>query len=244
MNESMRLLLVDDEEELTEPLQRLLISQGYTVDVATNGQSGWQLAQSRTYDLLILDWVMPVMSGVDLCRSLRLSGDRTPVLFLSAKDTLDDRVEGLDGGADDYLVKPFELKELLARIRALLRRLPLPSDRLQMESQTESQDGFQDRSKTTTLLFANLELDVISQVLYRDRQAIQLSEKECQLLAYFMQHPNQLLTHEQIQMHIWHDDIPASNTLVAQIRLLRRKIDRDPENSSINTVYGKGYRFG
>jgi len=244
----MRLLLVDDEEELTEPLQRLLISQGYTVDVATNGQSGWQLAQSQTYDLLILDWVMPIMSGVELCRSLRSNGDRTPVLFLSAKDTLDDRVEGLDGGADDYLVKPFELKELLARIRALLRRNSIPSDRLQMESQIESQarfqDRFQDRPKTATLLFANLELDVISQVLYRDRQAIQLSEKECQLLAYFMQYPNQLLTHEQIQMHIWQDDIPASNTLVAQIRLLRRKIDRDLEISLINTVYGKGYRFG
>lgn len=235
----MRLLLVDDEEELTEPLQKLLISQGYSVDVATNGQSGRQLAQSQIYDLLILDWVMPVMSGVELCRSLRLSGDRTPVLFLSAKDTLDDRVEGLDGGADDYLVKPFELKELLARIRALLRRHltsdRIPPDRLPAESQSNPQ---------SSISFANWELDIIGQVLYRDRETIQLSEKECQLLAYFMQHPHQLLTHEQIQMHIWHDETPASNTLVAQIRLLRRKIDRDLENSLINTVYGKGYRFG
>jgi two-component system, OmpR family, manganese sensing response regulator len=232
----MRLLLVDDEEELTEPLQRLLLSQGYTVDVAKNGQTGWQLAQSKTYDLLILDWMMPIMSGVELCRSLRLSGDRTPVLFLSAKDTLDDRVEGLDGGADDYLVKPFELKELLARIRALLRRNFSPIDENTMTAQSHP--------KTETLSFANLELDIYCQVLYRDRQAIQLSEKECQLLAYFMQHPNQLLTHEQIQMHIWHDDIPASNSLVAQIRLLRRKIDCDAENSLISTIYGKGYRFG
>lgn len=225
----MRLLLVDDEEELTEPLQRLLISQGYSVDVAMDGQSGWQLAQTKTYDLLILDWVMPVMSGVQLCRSLREKGDHTPVLFLSAKDTLDERVEGLDSGADDYLVKPFELKELLARIRALLRRSTLPAD---------------ESDQAQILGFANLELDIIAQVLYRDRRAIQLSEKECQLLAYFMQHPNQLLTHEQIQMHIWQDDIPASNTLVAQIRLLRRKIDQDSESSLINTVYGKGYRFG
>ncbi len=223
----MRLLLVDDEEELTQPLQHLLISQGYAVDVATNGQSGWQLAQSKTYDLLILDWIMPVMSGVELCRSLRQKGDHTPVLFLSAKDTLDERVEGLDSGADDYLVKPFELKELLARIRALLRRTSLA---LESESQT--------------LVFANLELDITNQVLYRDRKAIPLSEKECQLLAYFMQHPNQLLTHDQIEMHLWHEEIPVSNTLVAQIRLLRRKIDQDPESSFINTVYGKGYRFG
>jgi len=228
----MRLLLVDDEEELTEPLARLLISQGYTVDVATNGQSGWQLAQTRTYDLLILDWVMPLMSGVELCRSLRQKGDRTPVLFLSAKDTLNERVEGLDSGADDYLVKPFELKELLARIRALLRRaVPTEATTEVIEAQK-------------SLIFANLELDVMGQVLYRDRTAIPLSEKECQLLAYFMQHPNQLLTHEQIQMHIWHEDIPASNTLVAQIRLLRRKIDQNSESSLINTVYGKGYRFG
>jgi len=224
----MRLLLVDDEEELTEPLARLLISQGYTVDVATNGQSGWQLAQTRTYDLFILDWVMPIMSGVELCRSLRQKGDRTPVLFLSAKDTLNERVEGLDSGADDYLVKPFELKELLARIRALLRRaVPTAAEGIK-----------------ATLTFANLELDVMGQVLYRDRLAIPLSEKECQLLAYFMEHPNQLLTHEQIQMHIWHEDIPTSNTLVAQVRLLRRKIDQNSARSLINTVYGKGYRFG
>jgi two-component system, OmpR family, manganese sensing response regulator len=227
----MRLLLVDDEEELTEPLQRLLISQGYSVDVAMNGQSGWQLAQTKTYDLLILDWVMPVMSGVQLCRSLREQGDHTPVLFLSAKDTLDERVEGLDSGADDYLVKPFELKELLARIRALLRRSTIPAE----ESSTD---------QSQILGFANLELDLTAQVLYRDRRAIQLSEKECQLLAYFMQHPNQLLTHEQIQLQLWQEEIPASNTLVAQIRLLRRKIDQDHENSLINTVYGKGYRFG
>jgi OmpR-family two-component system manganese-sensing response regulator len=222
----MRLLLVDDEEELTEPLQRLLINQGYAVDIATNGQTGWQLVQTHTYDLLILDWVMPMMSGVELCRSLRQKGDHTPVLFLSAKDTLDERVEGLDSGADDYLVKPFELKELLARIRALLRRTSLLPDEAQI------------------LVFANLELDITNQVLFRDRQSIPLSEKECQLLAYFMQHPNQLLTHDQIQTHIWHEEIPVSNTLVAQIRLLRRKIDQDSQNSLINTVYGKGYRFG
>ncbi|AFY74576.1 response regulator with CheY-like receiver domain and winged-helix DNA-binding domain [Synechococcus sp. PCC 7502] len=231
----MRLLLVDDEEELTKPLQRLLINQGYAVDVATDGKTGWQLAQTQTYDLLILDWVMPIMSGVELCRSLRQTGDHTPVLFLSAKDTLDERVEGLDSGADDYLVKPFELKELLARIRALLRRTSLSSG--------ESLEASSEKSEPQTLVFANLELDINSQVLYRDRQSIPLSEKECQLLAYFMQHPNQLLTHDQIQHHIWHEDIPT-NTLVAQIRLLRRKIDQDSENSLINTVYGKGYRFG
>ncbi len=231
----MRLLLVDDEEELTAPLQRLLTSQGYVVDVAKNGQEAWQLVKSQIYDLLILDWLMPEISGIDLCRMLRQGGDRTPVLFLSAKDTLDDRVKGLDSGADDYLVKPFELKELLARVRALLRRLAPPHD------ESAILDPF---NQVEPITFADLELDINSQVVYRNHKAISLSEKECQLLAYFMQHPHQLLTHEQIQMHIWQEEIPASNILVAQIRLLRRKIDQDAKNSLINTVYGKGYRFG
>jgi len=220
----MRLLLVDDEVELTEPLQRLLINQGYSVDVAKDGQSGWELAKTRGYDLLILDWIMPERSGVEICRDLRQLGDRTPVLLLTAKDTLDDRVMGLDSGADDYLVKPFELRELLARVRALLRRGAHIPD-------------------SPRLTFQNLELDVANQSLERDGELIPLSEKECQLLAYFMSHPHQLLTHAQIQDHLW-SDLPMSNALVAQIRLLRKKIDQDSGHSLINTVYGKGYRFG
>lgn len=222
----MQLLLVDDEEELTAPLQRLLSNQGYVVDVAINGQRAWELTQLKSYDLLILDWMMPRMSGVELCRSLRQQGDHTPVLFLSAKDTLDERVIGLDSGADDYLIKPFELKELLARIRALLRRSPVLASALNQP-----------------LKFANLELDITNQVLYRDRQAIALSDKECQILAYFMENPHQLLTHEQIQQQIWHEEV-SPNTLVAQIKLLRKKIDQEHKASLINTVYGKGYRFG
>ena len=116
----MRILLVDDEEELAEPLQRILTNQKYVVDVANSGDRGWELAQKGGYDLLILDWMMPEKSWVEICSQLRQRGDSTPVLILTAKDTLDDRVAGLDSGADDYLVKPFELRELLARVRALL----------------------------------------------------------------------------------------------------------------------------
>jgi two-component system, OmpR family, manganese sensing response regulator len=225
----MRLLLVDDEVELTTPLQRLLTVQGYRVDIAVDGDRGWEFAVQGGYDLLILDWMMPKRSGVEICRALRQKGDLTPVLFLTAKDTLDDRVTGLDSGADDYLVKPFELRELLARIRALLRRSP----------------------PTNKLTYQNLELDCANQVAYCQDKSIPLSDKEAKLLAYLMRHPQQLLTHEQLQTYLWAgEEVPPSNALVAQIRLLRRKIDpsggthTESNRSLITTVYGKGYRFG
>ncbi len=223
----MRILLVDDEEELAQPLQRILTNQGYVVDSANSGDRGWELSQTGDYDLLILDWMMPEKSGVEICSELRLKGDNTPVLILTAKDTLDDRVMGLDSGADDYLVKPFELRELLARVRALLRRIPIASE-------------------PNRLSYGDLELDRDNQVVYREQIAIALTEREYQLLEYFMFHPNQLLSHEQISQHLWKEgeDVPTSNALAAQIKLLRRKIDRDRPISLINTVYGKGYRFG
>jgi OmpR-family two-component system manganese-sensing response regulator len=224
----MHILLVDDEVELTEPLSRILIHEGYQVDIAHNGSSGSGLAQQNYYDLLILDWMLPHKSGLEICQELRAQGKTTPVLFLTAKDTLDDRVAGLDAGADDYLIKPFELRELLARVRALLRRPPtletLTSLRLRVE---------------------DLELDLENQLAYRGTRKIELSEKESQLLAYFMRHPNQLLTHEQIHDQVWGSgDKPSSNVLAAQIRLLRRKIEAEHETSLVHTVYGKGYRFG
>jgi two-component system, OmpR family, manganese sensing response regulator len=224
----MKILLVDDEIEMAEPLSRLLTREGYEIDVAHDGDRGLQLASGSQYDLLILDWMLPGRSGLEICQSLRSRGDATPVLFLTAKDTIDDRVQGLDAGADDYIVKPFELRELLARVRALLRRPttiePVAVARLRV-------DG--------------LELDVQNQVAYRNGRAIELSEKESQLLAYLMRQPNQLLTHEQISQYLWSEsEKPTSNALVAQIRLLRRKIEAKGETPLITTVYGKGYRFG
>lgn len=226
---------MDDEEELAEPLQRVLTNQGYVVDSANSGDRGWELAQVGEYDLLILDWMMPEKSGIEICRDLRQKGDSTPVLMLTAKDTLDDRVTGLDSGADDYLVKPFELRELLARVRALLRRAPTA---IAATSETTNE--------ITKLSYGDLELDRENQLVYRDQVAIALTEREYQLLEYFLLHPNQLLSHEQISQYIWKEgeDLPTSNALAAQIKLLRRKIDRDRQISLINTVYGKGYRFG
>ncbi|MGL5835654.1 MAG: two-component system response regulator RppA [Waterburya sp.] len=223
----MKILLVDDETELSDPLSRILLQEGYQVDIANDGATGMNLALQNSYDLLILDWMLPHNSGIEICRSVRSQLIATPVLFLTAKDTIDDRVDGLDAGADDYLVKPFELRELLARVRALLRRSTLEnpnSDRLKV---------------------ADLELDLDNQVVYRQDQAIDLSTKEIQLLTYFMQHPDQLLTHEEIYSHLWQaEEQPSSNVLAALVRLLRRKIETKPETQLIHTIYGKGYRFG
>jgi OmpR-family two-component system manganese-sensing response regulator len=226
---SMRILLVDDEIELTNPLSRVLTREGYTVEATYDGTSGSTLAQAGSYDLLILDWMLPGKTGLEICQELRRQGKVTPVLFLTAKDTLDDRVEGLDAGADDYLVKPFELRELLARVRALLRR-----------AGTEAYNPAQ-----THLVVADLELDIENQIAYRQGRIIELSQKESQLLQYFMENAGQLLTHAQIMEHLWADEEqPASNVIAALIRLLRRKVEVGRESPLIHTVYGKGYRFG
>ncbi len=226
----MRILLVDDEPELTAPLSRVLQQEGYSVDIAQTGQTGLNLAQTEPYDLLILDWMLPELSGVEICQQLRQQGHNTPVLFLTAKDTLDDRVQGLDAGANDYLIKPFELRELLARVRAQLRT---------------NSPNIEPTAPSNLLKVEDLELDSMNQVAHRNGKAIELSEKETRLLTYLMQHPAQLLTHEQIQEFLWGGDRAlASNVLAAQIRLLRRKIETKGSPTLIHTVYGKGYRFG
>ncbi len=196
------------------------------MDVAHRGSVGLALAQAEGYQLLILDWMMPSLSGLEICQTLRSHGDETPVLFLTAKDTVDDRVQGLDAGADDYLVKPFELRELLARVRALLRRSPI----IDMPNR---------------LKVADLELDLENHVAYRTGRMIRLSDRELQLLQYFMEHSEQLLSHEQIYQALWQDEeSPSSNVLAALIRLLRRKVETKGDRPLIHTIYGKGYYFG
>ena len=224
----MKILLVDDEVELTAPLSRLLTREGYSVDVATDGEAGSTLASQGGYDLLILDWMLPGLSGLEICRQVRSRPDSTPVLFLTAKDTLNDRVDGLDAGADDYLVKPFELRELLARVRALLRRSP------NLEA-----------SPPPRLTYGDLSLDEANQLAHRQGQPVELSEKETRLLAYLLRQANQVLTHEQIYQGVWDDqEAPSSNVVAAQMRLLRRKIEPKGTLPIIHTVYGRGYRLG
>ena len=228
----MKILLVDDETELSDPLSRILIQEGYQVDVANDGALGMELALQNQYDLMILDWMLPYHSGLEICRQMRSQSLVTPVLFLTAKDTVDDRVDGLDAGADDYLVKPFELRELLARVRALLRRSPI--DILPNED-----------TSAERLQVADLELDLKNQIAYRQDKAIDLSEKEIKLLQYFMEHPDRLLTHEDIYSYLWRaEEQPSSNVLAALVRLLRRKVEIKGKANLIHTVYGKGYRFG
>jgi len=223
----MQILLVDDEIELTDPLSRALTREGYSVDAAYDGIKGSELVHINNYDLLILDWMLPGKTGLEICQELRRSGKTTTVLFLTAKDTLDDRVQGLDAGADDYLMKPFELRELLARVRALLRRSVGVS------------------AIATRLIVADIELDSENQVAYRQGRIVELSEKESQLLQYFMENAGKLLTHAQIYQYLWQDEEqPNSNVVAALIRLLRRKIETKGETALIHTVYGKGYRFG
>jgi OmpR-family two-component system manganese-sensing response regulator len=197
------------------------------VDIAHDGQAAYAQAGLAPYNLLILDWMLPTMSGLDLCQRLRSEGWQPPVLFLTAKDTVNDRVQGLDAGADDYLIKPFEFQEFLARVRALLRR-PLLVE-----------------TTASGLQVGDLTLDVETRLVDWQGRVIPLSEKEAQLLAYFLRHPGQVLTHDQIFQHLWPEDAkPASNVLAAQIRLLRRKLEGGEGSTPlIQTVYGKGYRL-
>lgn len=224
----MKILLVDDEMELTETLSQILNRENYQVDVADNGENGLKLALENDYDLLILDWMLPKISGLEICQQIRQKSFNTPVLFLTAKDTIDDRVLGLDVGADDYIVKPFELRELLARVRALLRR----------------NNNLETNSSSQRLKVGDLELDIENQVAYRKDKIIKLSKKEIKLLQYFMFNAGKLLTHEEIYQHLWEEsEQPSSNVVAAFIRLLRRKIEVKKDQPIIQTVYGKGYRF-
>lgn len=223
----MKILLVDDEQELAEPLSQILTCEGYEVHWANTGEKGVKLALNGEYDLFILDWILPHKSGLEICQEIRSQGKQTPVLFLTAKDTIDDRVLGLDAGADDYLIKPFELRELLARVRALLRRT-LSNDLLSI----------------SRLKYQDLELEIDNQTAYRQGKTIPLSEKETQLLAYLMQSQGQIVTHDQIYHYLWQNqEQPNSNVIPALIRLLRKKIDFPQISPLIHTVYGKGYRL-
>lgn len=220
----MRVLLVEDEERIAGFIRKGLNEELYTVDVARDGGEALDFATSAGYDLYILDVRLPVRDGFAVCRELRLRGDQTPVLMLTARDMVDDRVQGLDAGADDYLVKPFAFKELLARLRALARRPPHVSN--------------------PTFTIANLTLDTQRHEARRDTQRIELSAREYRLLEFLMRHRGQVLTRTQIAEQVWGLDFDAqSNVVDVYIRYLRRKIDDDFEPHLIQTVRGVGYKL-
>ena len=219
MNE--RILIIEDDQAILKLLQRSLAYEGYAVDTATDGRTGLILARDHNPDLVILDWMLPGMDGLEVCHRLR-TGGCLPILMLTAKDTVQDRVQGLDAGADDYLVKPFNLDEVLARIRALLRR-----------TQPE---------RVPVLKFADLSLDTGSRQASRGSRLVSLTAKEYELLELFLRHPKQVLTREVIFDRVWGYDFGGeSNVLEVYIRYLRQKLEAENEPRLIHTVRGVGY---
>jgi two-component system response regulator MprA len=218
----MRVLIVDDEPQFRRALERALSLEGYLVAEAANGQEALAAQAEGRADALVLDVLMPRLDGLETCRRLRSGGDRTPVLMLTARDAVSDRVDGLDAGADDYLVKPFALEELLARLRALLRR-----------SEPEGE---------ARLTFADLSLDPATREVLRDGRHIELTKTEFALLEQLMRHPKQVLSRTQIFEAVWGYDFgPTSNSLEVYIGYLRRKTEAEGEPRLIHTVRGVGY---
>ncbi len=222
----MRILVVEDEKTLAESLKTGLTDEKFAVDVINDGKEGYELAATEEYDTIILDIMLPGMDGVTICGKLRAEDIHTPIIMLTAKDALDDKLTGFMYGADDYLVKPFSFEELLARIRALIRRSTV---------------------KESVLKIDNLLLNPSAHIVTRKGKEISLTGKEYALLEYFMHHPNQILTREQILNHVWDYSYDSmSNIIEVLIRRLRNKIDRDfPEDKKLfTTVRGLGYRLG
>jgi len=221
----MRILLVEDERKISAYVKRGLEESGYAVDPAYTGREALDWADSAPYDLIILDILLPEMDGLSVCRELRRRGDRTPVLMLTARDDIDDRVAGLDAGADDYLVKPFALKELLARLRALTRRVG-------------------DTPRSPLLQFADLSLDTRTRQVQRGGKRIELAAKEYAVLECLLHEPEVVLSRTQIAEHVWnYDTFNQSNVVDVYIRNLRRKIDDPSEQKIIHTIRGAGYRL-
>ncbi|MFG1710134.1 response regulator transcription factor [Nonomuraea sp. M3C6] len=226
MSELARLLVVDDEPALREALQSSLEFEGYRVVTANDGQAALAELAGEPFDAVLLDVMMPRLDGLTACRRLRASGNHIPVLMLTARDAVGDRVSGLDAGADDYLVKPFELDELLARVRALLRRGALSAG---------TPDG-------DTLSYGDLRMDLATREVTRGTRRLDLTRTEYLLMELFLAHPRQVLTRDQILSEVWGFDFePTSNSLDVYVMYLRRKTEAGREPRVIHTVRGVGY---
>ncbi|KUN21102.1 two-component system response regulator [Streptomyces antibioticus] len=227
-----RILIVDDEPAVREALQRSLAFEGYDTEVAVDGADALEKATAYQPDLVVLDIQMPRMDGLTAARRMRGAGTTTPILMLTARDTVGDRVTGLDAGADDYLVKPFELDELFARVRALLRR----------SSYAAAAAGAGAVVDDEALTFADLRMDLATREVTRAGRPVELTRTEFTLLEMFMAHPRQVLTREQILKAVWGFDFePSSNSLDVYVMYLRRKTEAGGEPRLVHTVRGVGY---
>lgn len=222
----MYVLVVEDERRLAQLVRRVLEEEGHTVDVAHDGEEGLQMALEGTHDVIVLDIMLPLINGLDVCKSLRSNRMDTPVLLLTALDGVDDRVRGLDAGADDYLPKPFAFQELMARLRALSRRRVQPRD-------------------PQELTVDDLTLDLRRRRAQRDGRQIELSPKEFSLLEFLMRNQGRVVTRTQILDHLWGYDFATDSNLVdVYVAYLRRKVDKDNSAKLIRTVRGVGYALG
>lgn len=218
----MRILVVEDEKKVSSFIKRGLEEEKYEVDTAIDGEEGLRMALEKSYDLLVLDWMLPKRDGLSVLKELRMRKNTTPVLMLTAKDTVEDIVAGLETGSDDYLTKPFAFAELLARVIALLRR-------------SEMDRGAEIR-------FADLRIDPVTHKVWRKDREIDLTAKEYGLLEYFMRNPNQVLTRTMIADHVWDYTFDSfTNIIDVYVNYLRKKIDRDADKKLIHTVRGVGY---
>lgn len=219
---NMRILFAEDEYYLNETVTKKLKQASYSVDSCDNGEDAWDYFEAAEYDLVILDIMMPKLDGLSVLHKIRASGSKVPVILLTAKDAIEDRVKGLDSGANDYLVKPFAMDELLARIRVLLRKV--------------------DIAPSNVLKVANLTLELDTQIVKREQQIITLTAKEFNLLRYMMNHVGIVLSRDKLEQHIWNYDYSGgSNVIDVYIRFLRKKIDDGYEPKLIHTIRGQGY---
>ncbi len=217
----MRILVVEDEIKVADALREGLMNEGYAADIARTGEEGFFLSSEQTYDLVLLDLMLPERDGFEVLRMLRKHNNRTPVLILTARDAVEDRVRGLDAGADDYLVKPFAFAELLARIRALLRR-----------------------GRTDQMLKLSLEMDLITHRATRSGSLLELTAKEFELLEYLLRNHDRIVSREMLTLDVWHQTsraVPLDNVIDVHIARLRRKIDTPFENKLLHTVRGVGF---
>ena len=220
----MRILVVEDEKKVANFIKRGLEEERYEVQTAADGEEGLRLALEKTFDLIVLDWMLPKKDGLSVLKDLREKKNTTPVLMLTAKDSVEDIVDGLDSGSDDYLIKPFAFPILLARVRALGRR--------------------SERERGAQIIFADMRLDPVTHKVWRNDQEIDVTGKEYDLLEYFMRNPNQVVTRTMIAEHCWDYTFDTfTNIIDVYVNYLRKKIDRDTDRKLIHTVRGVGYIF-